>query len=140
MGGVICDTRRQDGGRICRREQDVNMSAEEEPESVSNNWFLACPQLDTTRRRGALTRFRRRIKTLRHSKYFHTVQVEEKLLMLPSHLIQQCIQFHHTSLGHPDKARTKVAIGESYYWSTLVADINSNVQKCRYCGKRKTTH
>ena len=101
---------------IRRKEQDVTMLAEDDTESINNNWFLACPQLDDTGKRGALTRFRRRIKTLRHSKYFHTVEVEEKLLMLPAHLIQQCIQFHHTSLGHPGKARTKAAIGESYYW------------------------
>ena len=57
-----------------------------------------------------------------------------------SYLIQQCIQFHHTSLGHPGKARTKATIGESYYWSTLAADVNAYVKNCRYCGKCKITH
>ena len=129
----------QDGGRIRRKEQDVTEDHLPEQKYHRNDWFISCPLLPSGKR-GALTRSCTRMKTLRHSKYFHTVEVEDKLLILPQHLIQQCIQLHHTSLGHPGRARTKAAIGESFYWSTMTEDITKYVRDCRYCGKRKTTH
>lgn len=58
----------------------------------------------------------------------------------PSSLRNRIIQWAHTSLasGHPGINRTTALVRNSFWWSTLSADVKSYVTACQICAQSRT--
>ena len=58
-------------------------------------------------------------------------------IVLPQHLVRQCLRFHHEGMAHPGRAKTIAVVQTCYYWPTIRRDCANHLSQCKYCCRRK---
>jgi hypothetical protein len=62
-------------------------------------------------------------------------------ILVPGHLVKDCLVLHHEKNGHPGRNRTTKAIKQRYYWGAVNNDAQTHVKDCHHCLARKAdTH
>jgi len=64
---------------------------------------------------------------------------DHQQLVLPSRCRGAALKGLHDNVGHPGRDRTVSLLSERFYWPGMTKDIETHVQSCDRCIKRKTT-
>ena len=68
------------------------------------------------------------------------VPCNDDRVLLPLQLRQQLIQFYHDQVGHPGITRTLATIKRQSWWPGMRDNIETYIQSCQWCAKRKVHH
>ena len=89
---------------------------------------------------GPLTRRTTKFMSYEHAHTQYSAESEILQTLVPEHLIQDCLFFHHEEMGHPGRNRTMTNIKRRYYWHSMVKDVWQHTRKCQHCNCRKANN
>jgi hypothetical protein len=61
-------------------------------------------------------------------------------VILPTQLRDQLLQFYHDQVGHPGITGSLATIRRQYWWPGLRDNVETYIQSCQWCAKRKIHH
>ena len=89
---------------------------------------------------GPLTRRTTKFLSHSHERVQYSIQKEVLQVVVPQHLITDCLFFHHEEMGHPGRNRTLNNLKQRYFWQTMAQDVLSHTKHCHHCMCRKANN